>query len=126
MATKEELEQDMEEAVLEGRRKKRVERRVHEIFVENDRRKVDRRAVDRRSPGEERRMNGRRDSDPNVDEMVEKLKQHQNKMPEKSDSYINVVAFLSFLAGIIVSQITNFYLEKNILELLLTFLSGLL
>ena len=125
MATAE-LEQDMEAAILEGRRKQKIERRVHDIFVENDRRRIDRRAVDRRSPGVERRMSGRRDTDPNVDEMVERLRQQQHKKPEKSASYLNVVAFLSFLAGIIVSQITNFYMEQNILELLLTFLSGLL
>jgi hypothetical protein len=126
MSTTAELEQDMEEAIIEGRRKKKVERRVREIFVENDRRRVDRRAVDRRSPREERRMSGRRNTDPDVDEMVERLKQQQHKKSEKSDSYINVVAFLSFLSGIILSQITNFYMEKNILELLLTFLTDLL
>ena len=124
MTTTAELEQDMEEAIIEGRRKKRVERRVHEIFVENDRRRLDRRAVDRR--GIDRRIAGRRNTDPNVDEMVERLKQQQHKKSEKSDSYINVVAFLSFLSGIILSQITNFYMEKNILELLLTFLTDLL
>ena len=77
MATAE-LEQDMEAAILEGRRKQKIERRVHDIFVENDRRRIDRRAVDRRSPGVERRMSGRRDSDPNVDEMVERLRQQQH------------------------------------------------
>lgn len=114
----------MPEENPDGRRQKKVERRVHEIFVENDRRKLDRRAVDRR--GEERRIVGRRDNDPNVDEMIARLQAQQHKKPEKSDSYINVIALISFVSGIIVSQIANFYMEENILKLLLTFLTNLI
>jgi hypothetical protein len=124
MATKAELEQEMEEAIIEGRRKKRVERRVHEIFVENDRRRLDRRAVDRR--GIDRRIAGRRDTDPNVDEMVAKLQAQQHKKKEGKDHFHHIQLLMAFLSGIIVSQIVNFYMEENILTLLLTFFSGLL
>ena len=120
MATREELEQDMEAAILEGRRKKSVERRVHEIFVENDRRRLDRRAVDRR--GEERRVAGRRESDPNVDEMVARLEAQKHKKKENKDHFHNVQLMVAFLSGIILSQIVNFYMEENILTLILTFI----
>ena len=124
MATREELEQDMEAAILEGRRKKSVERRVHEIFVENDRRRLDRRAVDRR--GGERRVAGRRESDPNVDEMVARLEAQKHKKKESKDHFHNVQLMVAFLSGIILSQIVNFYMEENILTLILTFFSDLL
>ena len=124
MATREELEQDMEEAIIEGRRKKKVERRVHEIFVENDRRRLDRRAVDRR--GEERRIAGRRDTDPNVDEMVARLEAQKHRKKEGKDHFHHIQLLMAFLSGIIVSQIINFYIEENILTLLLTFFADLL
>ena len=88
MATTE-LEQDMEAAILEGRRKQKIERRVHNIFVENDRRRLDRRAVDRR--GEERRISGRRNTDPNVDEMVARLQAQKHKKPEGKE-----IIFITF------------------------------
>ena len=119
MATTE-LEQDMEAAILEGRRKKSVERRVHNIFVENDRRRLDRRAVDRR--GEERRISGRRNTDPNVDEMVARLQAQKHKKPEDKDHFHHIQLVLAFLSGIILSQIVQFYIEENILTLILTFL----
>lgn len=124
MATREELEQDMEAAILEGRRKKSVERRVHEIFVEKDRRRLDRRAVDRR--GEERRVAGRRESDPNVDEIVARLEALKHKKKESKDHFHNVQLMVAFLSGIILSQIVQFYIEENILTLILTFFSDLL
>ena len=120
MATREELEQDMEDAILEGRRKKSVERRVHEIFVENDRRRLDRRAVDRR--GEERRISGRRDTDPNVDEMVARLEAQKHRKKEGKDHFHHIQLVLAFLSGIILSQIAQFYVEENILTLILTFI----
>ena len=120
MATTAELEQDMEDAILEGRRKKSVERRVHEIFVENDRRRLDRRAVDRR--GQERRISGRRDTDPNVDEMVARLEAQKHRKIEGKDHFHNIQLVLAFLSGIILSQIVQFYVEENILTLILTFI----
>ena len=122
MATREELEQDMEDAILEGRRKKSVERRVHEIFVENDRRRLDRRAVDRR--GQERRISGRRDTDPNVDEMVARLEAQKHRKKEGKDHFHNIQLMLAFLSGIILSQIVQFYVEENILTLILTFIEN--
>ena len=120
MATTAELEQDMEDAILEGRRKKSVERRVHEIFVENDRRRLDRRALDRR--GDERRISGRRDTDPNVDEMVARLEAQKHRKKEGKDHFHNIQLVLAFLSGIILSQIVQFYVEENILTLILTFI----
>ena len=119
MATTE-LEQDMEAAILEGRRKQKIERRVHNIFVENDRRRLDRRAVDRR--GEERRISGRRNTDPNVDEMVARLQAQKHKKPEGKDHFHHIQLMLAFLSGIILSQIVQFYIEENILSLILTFI----
>jgi len=121
-----EITQDITEAVIEGRRQQKLERRVHDIFVENDRRKLERRAQERREEQTDRRAASRRDSDPKVDEMVAKLHAQQHKKPESKDHYHNIQLLMTFLSGIIVSQIINFYMEENILTLLLTFFADLI
>ena len=121
-----EITQDITEAVLEGRRKQNVERRVHDIFVENDRRRLERRANERREEQTDRRIASRRDSDPKVDEMVAKLHAQRHKKPEAKDHYHHIQLMMAFLSGIIVSQIINFYIEENILTLLLTFFADLI
>ena len=121
-----EITQDITEAVLEGRRKQNVERRVHDIFVENDRRRLERRASERREEQTDRRLASRRGSDPTVDEMVARLQAQQHKKPEGKDHFHHIQLLLAFLSGIIVSQIVNFYMEENILTLLLTFFADLI
>ena len=121
-----EITQDITEAVLEGRRKQNVERRVHDIFVENDRRRLERRASERREEQTDRRLASRRGTDPNVDEMVARLQAQQHKKPEGKDHFHHIQLLLAFLAGVIISQIVNFYMEENILTLLLTFFADLI
>lgn len=121
-----EINQDITEAVLEGRRQQKLERRVHDIFIENDRRRLDRRAQERREEQTDRRAGSRRDSDPKVDEMVARLQAQQHKKPEAKDHFHHIQLMLAFLSGIIVSQIINFYMEENILTLLLTFFADLI
>ena len=116
----------MTEAVLEGRRQQKVERRVHDIFVENDRRRLERRASERREEQTDRRAGSRRDSDPKVDEMVARLQAQQHKKPEAKDHFHHIQLMLAFFSGIIISQIVNFYMEENILTLLLTFFADLI
>jgi hypothetical protein len=121
-----EITQDITEAVPEGRRQQKLERRVHDIFVENDRRRLDRRAQERREEQTDRRIASRRDADPKVDEMVAKLHAQHHKKPEAKDHFHHIQLMLTFLSGIIVSQIINFYIEENILTLLLTFFADLI
>ena len=121
-----EITQDITEAVFEGRRQQKLERRVHDIFVENDRRRLDRRAQERREEQTDRRIASRRDADPKVDEMVAKLHAQHHKNPEAKDHFHHIQLMLAFLSGIIVSQIINFYIEENILTLLLTFFADLI
>ena len=121
-----EITQDITEAVIEGRRQQKLERRVHDIFVENDRRKLERRASERREEQTDRRAASRRDSDPKVDEMVARLQAQQHKKPEAKDHFHHIQLMLAFLSGIIISQIINFYMEENILTLLLTFFADLI
>ena len=126
-------------------RDRNVEKVVRDIFTEirdNDRRKKDRRYLERRISNEEisenqrnspdrrqtseRRNAGRRKTDQSVDEILERLHAKQKQREKKSDSYATLMLILSFLSGIIVSQIINFYMEENILKKFLTFLNDVI
>ena len=63
-----------------------------------------------------------RDSDPNVDEMVARLQAQKHKKPEGKDHFHRIQLMLAFLSGIILSQIVQFYIEENILTLILAFI----
>ena len=109
----------------EDRRQREVERRVHDIFVENDRRKLERRAVERREEKTDRRVGSRRDDDPNVDEVLARLQAHQHRKSKVGDHFHAIQLVLAFLSGVILSEIVQFYMDENILTLFMTVLENL-
>ena len=117
--------QVMDDAIFEGRRVqdyeklRQVDRRTQLLKVDQEKRRVDRRAIDRRNKGVDRRVTGRRETDPNVDELVNRLNQQKHKKAMKSDNYHAVLMVIVFLLGIIVSQMVNFYMNENLLSLML-------
>ena len=122
------LSQVMDDAIFEGRRMqdydkfREVDRRTQILKVDQERRRIDRRAIDRRTKGVDRRISGRRQSDPNVDELVSRLNQQKYKKAETKDHYQNVLMMIVFLLGVVVSQIVNFYMNENLLSLILNFI----
>lgn len=109
----------------EDRRQREVERRVHDIFVENDRRKLERRAVERREEKIDRRVGSRRDEDPDVEEMLARLQAQQYRKSKVGDHFHTIQLVLAFLSGIILSEIVQFYMDENILTLFMTVLENL-